>query len=95
VSGAARPPLLARPGDPEITPELVDEHGLSVEEYDRIREILGREATHTELGLFSALWSEHCGYKNSKPLLKQLPTEAPWVLQGPGENAGVIDIGDG
>jgi phosphoribosylformylglycinamidine synthase subunit PurL len=84
-----------RPGDPPITPELVDEHGLSAEEYERIREILGRDATHTELGLFSALWSEHCGYKNSKPLLKLLPTEAPWVLQGPGENAGVIDIGDG
>jgi phosphoribosylformylglycinamidine synthase subunit PurL len=95
MSVAPRPPLLARPGDPEITPELVDEHGLSPDEYERIREILGREATHTELGLFSALWSEHCGYKNSKPLLKLLPTEAPWVLQGPGENAGVIDIGDG
>jgi phosphoribosylformylglycinamidine synthase subunit PurL len=95
MSQAARPPLLSRPGDPEITPELVDEHGLSEDEYDRIREILGRDATYTELGLFSALWSEHCGYKNSKPLLKMLPTEAPWVLQGPGENAGVIDIGDG
>src|SRR5690606_3479817 len=58
-------------------------------------EALGREPTYTELGVFSALWSEHCGYKNSKPLLRQLPTRAPWVLQGPGENAGVIDIGDG
>jgi phosphoribosylformylglycinamidine synthase subunit PurL len=95
MSHAPRPPLLARAGDPEITPELVDEHGLSAEEYARIRDILGRDASYTELGLFSALWSEHCGYKNSKPLLKQLPTEAPWVLQGPGENAGVIDIGDG
>ncbi len=86
---------LPRPGDPAITPELVEEHGLSPEEYDKILGILGREPTYTELGLFSALWSEHCGYKNSKPLLKTLPTEAPWVLQGPGENAGVIDIGEG
>jgi phosphoribosylformylglycinamidine synthase subunit PurL len=95
VTAQAAGALAPRPGDPPITPELVDEHGLSAEEYERIREILGRDATHTELGLFSALWSEHCGYKNSKPLLKLLPTEAPWVLQGPGENAGVIDIGDG
>jgi phosphoribosylformylglycinamidine synthase II len=84
-----------RPGDPEITPALIAEHGLSTEEYDRVLSILGREPTYTELGLFSALWSEHCGYKNSKPLLRTLPTEAPWVLQGPGENAGVIEIGDG
>jgi phosphoribosylformylglycinamidine synthase subunit PurL len=95
MSQTARPPLAPRPGDPEITPELVDDHGLSPEEYEQIRGVLGRDATHTELGLFSALWSEHCGYKNSKPLLRLLPTEAPWVLQGPGENAGVIDIGDG
>lgn len=81
--------------EPEITPELVAEHGLSEEEYERIVEALGRTPTFTELGVFSALWSEHCGYKNSKPLLRMLPTEAPWVLQGPGENAGVIDIGDG
>ena len=84
-----------RPGDPPITPELVDDHGLSPEEYARIVAAVGRELTYTELGLFSALWSEHCGYKNSRPLLRQLPTKAPWVLQGPGENAGVIDIGDG
>jgi len=83
-----------RPGDPEITPELFAEHGLSEYERGLILDILGREPTHTELGVFSALWSEHCGYKNSKPLLRTLPTEAPWVLQGPGENAGVIDIGD-
>ncbi|HEX6924405.1 MAG TPA: phosphoribosylformylglycinamidine synthase subunit PurL [Longimicrobiaceae bacterium] len=86
---------LRRPGDPEITPELVAEHGLSEEEYGLILEILGREPTFTELGVFSAMWSEHCGYKNSKPLLRTLPTRAPWVLQGPGENAGVIDVGDG
>ncbi len=60
-----------------------------------VLDAIGREPTYTELGLFSALWSEHCGYKNSKPLLRTLPTEADWVLQGPGENAGVIDIGDG
>ncbi|HEX6937805.1 MAG TPA: phosphoribosylformylglycinamidine synthase subunit PurL [Longimicrobiales bacterium] len=86
---------LPRPGDPPITAERIAEHGLSQGEYERIVEILGREPTYTELGVFSALWSEHCGYKNSKPLLRHLPTEAPWVLQGPGENAGVIDIGEG
>jgi phosphoribosylformylglycinamidine synthase subunit PurL len=95
MSTAARPPIAPRPGDPEITSALVEEHGLSSDEYARIQEVLGRDASYTELGLFSALWSEHCGYKNSKPLLKLLPTKSPWVLQGPGENAGVIDIGDG
>lgn len=84
-----------RPGDPAITPALVAEHGLSEEEYARLEAILGRSPTFTELGIVSALWSEHCGYKNSRPLLRLLPTQAPWVLQGPGENAGVIDIGDG
>jgi phosphoribosylformylglycinamidine synthase subunit PurL len=83
-----------RPEDPPITPELVADHGLSEDEYEKIVDAIGREPTYTELGLFSALWSEHCGYKNSKPLLRTLPTEAPWVLQGPGENAGVIDIGE-
>ena len=82
-------------GDPSITPELIEEHGLSPSEYDRIIKILGREPTFTELGVFSAMWSEHCGYKNSKRLLRLLPTEAPWVIQGPGENAGVIDLGEG
>jgi phosphoribosylformylglycinamidine synthase subunit PurL len=88
-------PAEPRSGDPAITPELVADHGLSPAEYRSILEILGREPTYTELGVFSAMWSEHCGYKNSKPLLRKLPTEAPWVLQGPGENAGVIDVGDG
>ncbi len=78
-----------------ITPEMVAEHGLSGEEYDKILEILGREPNHTELGIFSVMWSEHCSYKSSKKWLKTLPTEAPWVICGPGENAGVIDIGDG
>src|SRR5512141_483359 len=90
-----KPSLAPTPGNPEITPEPVRQHGLSEDEYRQILDILGRAPTYTELGLFSALWSEHCGYKNSKPLLKKLPTKAPWVLQGPGENAGVIDIGDG
>ena len=84
-----------RAGDPAITPELVADHGLSEYEYDLILGIMGREPTYTELGVFSAMWSEHCGYKNSKPLLRTLPTKAPWVLQGPGENAGVIDVGEG
>ena len=86
---------LPRPGDPPMTTALIEEHGLSAEEYARIVTILGREATFTELGVFSAMWSEHCGYKNSKRLLRLLPTTAPWVIQGPGENAGVIDVGDG
>ena len=84
-----------RPGDPQVTPELVAEHGLSPSERQQIRRILGREPTFTELGIFSAMWSEHCGYKNSKRLLRLLPTSAPWVVQGPGENAGVVDVGDG
>ena len=101
-NGATRPATspngstpLPRPGDPPITPELVDDHGISPDEYDQILRIMGREPTFTELGVFSAMWSEHCGYKNSKRLLRLLPTEAPWVIQGPGENAGVIDVGGG
>ncbi len=84
-----------RAGDPAITPALVAEHGLNNEEYQRLVAMLGRTPTFTELGIISALWSEHCSYKHSRPLLKTLPTTAPWVLQGPGENAGVISIGDG
>jgi phosphoribosylformylglycinamidine synthase len=84
-----------RPGDPRITPALVAEHGLTPEEFERLRAMLEREPTFTELGVVSALWSEHCSYKHSRPLLKSLPTQAPWVLQGPGENAGVIAVGDG
>jgi phosphoribosylformylglycinamidine synthase len=84
-----------RPGDPLITPALISEHGLTTEEYERLVAMLGREPTFTELGIVSALWSEHCSYKHSRPLLKTLPTRAPYVLQGPGENAGVISIGDG
>jgi phosphoribosylformylglycinamidine synthase len=71
------------------------EVALSDAEYERIVALLGREPTPVELGMFGAMWSEHCGYKHSRPLLKTLPTEAPWVLEGPGENAGAVDIGDG
>ncbi|MFI5213244.1 MAG: phosphoribosylformylglycinamidine synthase subunit PurL [Gemmatimonadales bacterium] len=84
-----------RPGDPAISPELVRQHGLSAREMNAINEILGRQPTFCELGIFSALWSEHCSYKHSKPILKTLPTQGPQVLQGPGENAGVVRIGQG
>jgi phosphoribosylformylglycinamidine synthase len=88
-------PVTPRPGDPEITPALVAEHGLTEYEYERLVAMLGRTPTFTELGVVSALWNEHCSYKHSRPVLRTLPTEAPWVLQGPGENAGVIAVGDG
>ena len=78
-----------------ITPELVAEHGLKPDEYQRILELIGREPTLTELGIFSAMWNEHCSYKSSKVHLRTLPTSGPQVIQGPGENAGVVDIGDG
>lgn len=79
----------------KITDEIVAEHGLSPSEYEQVLKILGREPNLTELGIFSVMWSEHCSYKSSKKWLKTLPTEAPWVICGPGENAGVVDIGDG
>src|SRR5919199_301945 len=78
-----------------ISPEIVAEHGLSTEEYERVLHALGRAPNLTELGIFSVMWSEHCSYKSSRIHLKKLPTKAPWVICGPGENAGVIDIGDG
>src|SRR5687767_13975913 len=78
-----------------ITPDTVAEHGLSEDEYQRILKALGRAPNLTELGIFSVMWSEHCSYKSSRVHLKKLPTQAPWVIQGPGENAGVIDIGKG
>jgi phosphoribosylformylglycinamidine synthase len=81
--------------EPAITPALVAEHGLTPVEFDRLVAMLGRAPTFTELGIVSALWSEHCSYKHSRPMLRTLPTTAPYVLQGPGENAGVISIGDG
>jgi phosphoribosylformylglycinamidine synthase len=79
----------------QITPEIVEQHGLSPDEYERVLHALGREPNLVELGIFSVMWSEHCSYKSSRLHLKKLPTEAPWVICGPGENAGVIDIGDG
>ena len=81
--------------EPEITLQLVKDHGLTEKEYRRILDLIGRTPNFTELGIFSVMWSEHCSYKSSRPFLKNLPTKGPNVLQGPGENAGVIDIGDG
>src|SRR3954470_9873480 len=79
----------------KITPELIAAHGLKGDEYDRILTLIGREPSLTELGIFSAMWNEHCSYKSSKRWLRTLPTSGPRVIQGPGENAGVVDIGDG
>ncbi|HEY5048302.1 MAG TPA: phosphoribosylformylglycinamidine synthase subunit PurL [Rhizomicrobium sp.] len=79
----------------EITPEIVREHGLSEEEYARVKRLLDRDPNLVELGIFSVMWSEHCSYKSTRTHLRRLPTQAPWVLQGPGENAGIVDIGDG
>src|SRR5499425_1360538 len=82
--------------DPRITPELVQKHGLTPEEYGQMKSLLGREPSYTELGIFSVMWSEHCSYKNSRPLLKTFPTKSPKILVGAGEeNAGIIDIRDG
>ncbi len=79
----------------QITPEIVEQHGLSAEEYERILAAMGRTPNLVELGIFSVMWSEHCSYKSSRLHLKKLPTEGPQVICGPGENAGVVDIGDG
>ena len=78
-----------------VAPEIVAAHGITTDEYQKIVKILGREPNYTELGVFSVMWSEHCSYKSSRYHLKNLPTEGPYVLQGPGENAGVVDIGGG
>ncbi|MEW6609518.1 MAG: phosphoribosylformylglycinamidine synthase subunit PurL, partial [bacterium] len=78
----------------EITEKIIKSHGLTMEEYDRICQILGRQPNYTELGIYSVMWSEHCSYKSSRVVLKSFPTQAPWILQGPGENAGIIDIGE-
>src|SRR6202162_3240187 len=78
-----------------ITPELIAEHNLSTDEYARILKILSREPNLVELGIFSAMWSEHCSYKSSRVHLKKFPTSGPRVIQGPGENAGIVDIGGG
>ena len=93
------PPLPRPPtpfaGDPAITPQLVREHNLTDAEYERITTLLGRTPTFAELGVFSALWSEHCSYKHSRPVLQAFPTAGPQVVQGPGENAGVLRLPDG
>src|SRR5206468_722905 len=81
--------------EPAISPRIVAEHGLTPEEYERVLKIMGRAPNMTELGIFSVMWSEHCSYKSSRRWLKRLPTSGAMVIQGPGENAGVIDIGDG
>src|SRR5438876_7645472 len=82
--------------EPSITPELVQKHGLTPAEYEQIKAILGRPPSYTELGIFSVMWSEHCSYKNTRPLLKSFPTKSPKILVGAGEeNAGIVDIGDG
>ena len=78
-----------------IAPDVLERHGLTPTEYERIVAALGREPNLTELGIFSVMWSEHCSYKSSRIHLKKLPTRGPRVLQGPGENAGAVDIGDG
>ncbi len=83
------------PNEPQITPDLIANHGLKPDEYQKILDLIGREPSFTELGIFSAMWNEHCSYKSSKKWLKTLPTTGPRVIQGPGENAGVVDIGDG
>jgi phosphoribosylformylglycinamidine synthase II len=80
---------------PEITPDVVASHGITPDEYARIEQILGRAPNYTELGIFSVMWSEHCSYKSSRVHLRKFPTSGPRVVLGPGENAGVIDIGDG
>src|ERR1700709_1862834 len=81
--------------NPDVTENLARSFGLTAEEYGRVLAIMGRTPSFTELGVFSVMWSEHCSYKSSRVWLKQLPTKAPWVIHGPGENAGVVDIGDG
>jgi phosphoribosylformylglycinamidine synthase II len=83
------------PNHVPISPDLVRQHGLTQDEYRRFKDLIGREPTLVELGIVSAMWNEHCSYKSSRLHLKTLPTKADWVIQGPGENAGVIDIGDG
>ena len=81
--------------EPAITTDIIAAHGLNPEEYARILDIIRRDPTFTELGIFSAMWNEHCSYKSSKKWLRTLPTTGPQVICGPGENAGIVDIGDG
>src|SRR5256712_5635517 len=89
-------PSRMRPQTPvTMTKDLIAQHGLTEEEYQKVVSLLGREPNLTELGMFSVMWSEHCSYKSSRTFLKKLPTEGPHVIQGPGENAGAVEIGDG
>jgi phosphoribosylformylglycinamidine synthase len=88
-------PNVAERAKPMVTAELAKSFGLNAEEYGKVLEIMGRTPSLTELGIFSVMWSEHCSYKSSRVWLRELPTKAPWVIHGPGENAGVIDIGEG
>src|ERR1700759_5705814 len=87
--------MATAPTEIKITPEIAAEHGLKADEFARVQQILGRDPNITELGIFSVMWSEHCSYKSSKVHLKRLPVRGKLVVQGPGENAGVVDIGDG
>src|SRR6202142_1733289 len=87
--------LSAVPAPASISPELLKQHSLTAEEYSRILGALGRTPSLTELGIYSVMWSEHCSYKSSRVHLKRLPTKSDRVVQGPGENAGIIDVGDG
>src|ERR1700743_555629 len=87
--------MATAPTEIKITPEIAAEHGLKAEEFARVKQILGRDPNITELGIFSVMWSEHCSYKSARVHLKKLPTRGKLVVQGPGENAGIIDIGGG
>src|SRR5579859_7616423 len=89
------PAPLPLPGDPEVTEDLAKQHKLTADELRVVQRALGRAPTYTELGVFSVMFSEHCSYKSSRVHLKRLPTSGARVIQGPGENAGVVDIGDG
>src|ERR1700723_2324932 len=88
-------PLIQVPSPATITPALLKQHSITPDEYVRIEAALGRVPSLTELGIFSVMWSEHCSYKSSRVHLKRLPTRSDRVVQGPGENAGIIDVGDG
>src|SRR5579863_4846131 len=92
---SSKVPMTTVDAEIKITPQIAAEHGLTADEYARIQKILQRDPNLTELGIFSVMWSEHCSYKSSRVHLKRLPTQGKHVVQGPGENAGVVDIGDG
>jgi phosphoribosylformylglycinamidine synthase len=95
VSSVTDPTAARAEAGPDVDADLAGELGLTRDEWERVLDVLGRTPTRAELGVFSSMWSEHCSYKTSRPLLETLPTEGPQVVQGPGENAGVVDVGDG